>query len=141
MPCGGNWGLLQPVPRRMVLWVAGKLFSTGLMSDFFIQLITLRACLELVGAFFRKSGFCLLFPLGMSPASAEAGQSRAHVAGCSPTAAAMSFCGWGLARGKGKGPAFLILAQIFYDPGLGAELPGQRWGVPGGCGCSGKGTA
>lgn len=92
--------MLQPVPCGMVLWVAGKLFFTVLMSDFFIQLITLRACLELAGAFFKdKSRFCLLFPLGMSAAGAEAGQSRAHVAGCSLTAAAMS-CGQGLARAK-----------------------------------------
>lgn len=73
---------------------------------------------ELVGAFFKeKSRFCLLFPLGMSAAGAEAGQSRAHVVGCSLTAAAMS-CGQGLARGKG--PTFLIFVRIFYDPGLGA---------------------
>lgn len=128
--------MLQPVPRGTVLWVVGKLFFTALTRDFFVQVITLRAYLELVGAFFKeKSRFHLPFPPGMSAAGAEAGQSRARVTGCSPTAAAMSL----LWPGE-RAPLFSFLLGFFTIWGW-AQLPGQRWGVPGGCGCSGKGTA
>lgn len=52
VPCGGSWGLLQPVPRGMV--GSGETLITGLTSDFFVQLIAVRAYLELVGDFFKE---------------------------------------------------------------------------------------
>lgn len=138
MPCGGNRGLLQPVPCGTVLWVAGKLFCTVLMSDFFVQLITLRACLELVGAFFKeKSRFCLLFPLGMSAAGAETGRAELM-----SLVAASQQQQYPVARGLPgeKAPLFSFSFGFFMIQGW-VQLPGQHWGVPDGCGCSGKGTA
>lgn len=115
--------MLQPAPRGTVLWVVGKLFFTGLTRDFFVQLITLRAYLELVGAFFKeKSRFRLPFPPGTSAAGAEAGQSRARVTGCSPTAAAMSFLDRGPGACQGKGTRFSHSCSDFLRSGVGAGV-------------------
>lgn len=53
------------MPHETVLGVAGKFFFMGLMGDFFVWLITVRACLELVGGFFKeKSRFLPLVSPG-----------------------------------------------------------------------------
>lgn len=108
MPCGGSWGSLQPAPHGM-LPVVGKLFFMGLMRDFFVQLVTLGACLEPVGASSEeKSRFCLLFPPGTSAAGAEAGQSSCRwlQPRCSPVLLWPGAC-------QGKGPRFSHSCLVF----------------------------
>lgn len=110
---GERWGLLQPVPCGTVLWVGRKLFHRP-ASGFFTQLVTTRAAWSCWG-FLREERISPPVSLGTLR------QGRAELAPLlavgSPAAAAVSFCAPGLARGKG--PALLVPAWMFYGVGLG----------------------